>query len=398
MNTLPMHPPLQLSLAFLAAVPVTYCVLLAVYRLFLHPLRHFPGDWLAAVTEWHWAIHAKDPEYLVRAHQKVYYKSFTAEESTFGYADPKLAKGRRDILSPLFSKRAIAKLEHLIQDTPCGALLAEAFAHPLLCSLESAPNQVWVLFAFPVMHRLFPIMPKMLGLLKRYKHSMAPLIEFRMRMEETIQRLASDPTLLEQVEHETVWSHLINPPHTGFKMELETESIYRMPSQKSMLDESIGLIGAGAHTVGNTLSVGAFNILNNPEVISTLKAELVEAWPDASAVANQDMLSKLPYLTAVIKESLRMSHGVVSPLARMVGPAPVNIAGVTVPAGASVAVTSSFMHNNPDIFKDPFVFDPQRWLQPDSQYLERFLVPFSKGPRSCIGIKFAPLHSLSPPG
>ena len=120
---------------------------------------------------------------------------------------------------------------------PCGALLAEAFAHPLLCSLESAPNQVWVLFAFPVMHRLFPIMPKMLGLLKRFKHSMAPLIEFRMRMEETIQRLASDPALLDKVEHETVWSHLINPPHTGFKMELETESTYRMPSQKSMLDE-----------------------------------------------------------------------------------------------------------------------------------------------------------------
>jgi len=47
----------------------------------------------------------------------------------------------------------------------------------------------------------------------------------------------------------------------------------------------------------------------------------------------------------------------------------------------------TFLHNNPDIFPNPYKFEPGRWLQPDIRELEESLVPFSKGPRSCIGIK-----------
>jgi len=44
-----------------------------------------------------------------------FYDCFYEEESSFGLTDPKLAKKRRDILLPLFSRRAILKLENLIQ-------------------------------------------------------------------------------------------------------------------------------------------------------------------------------------------------------------------------------------------------------------------------------------------
>lgn len=46
-----------------------------------------------------------------------------------------------------------------------------------------------------------------------------------------------------------------------------------------------------------------------------------------------------------------------------------------------------FVHNNTCIFPNPQTFTPDRWLQPDSGDLDKYLVAFSKGPRSCLGIK-----------
>jgi cytochrome P450 len=48
---------------------------------------------------------------------------------------------------------------------------------------------------------------------------------------------------------------------------------------------------------------------------------------------------------------------------------------------------ATILHRNPDIFPDPYVFKPERWLQKDAAELEKYLVSFSKGPRSCLGIK-----------
>ena len=52
-----------------------------------------------------------------------------------------------------------------------------------------------------------------------------------------------------------------------------------------------------------------------------------------------------------------------------------------------VSTSAVFVHTNPDVFPDPERFIPERWLQQDSQNLDAWLVPFSKGPRSCLGIK-----------
>lgn len=44
------------------------------------------------------------------------YTCFNEDESMFCYLDPRQAKSRKDVMSPLFSRRAIIKLENLIQD------------------------------------------------------------------------------------------------------------------------------------------------------------------------------------------------------------------------------------------------------------------------------------------
>jgi hypothetical protein len=57
------------------------------------------------------------------------------------------------------------------------------------------------------------------------------------------------------------------------------------------------------------------------------------------------------------------------------------------PYQTTIAMGHTVMHRNPVVFPDPLRFSPERWLQPDSPMLDRYLVAFSKGPRQCIGIK-----------
>jgi len=47
------------------------------------------------------------------------------------------------------------------------------------------------------------------------------------------------------------------------------------------------------------------------------------------------------------------------------------------------------LHRDPSTFPSPEKFDPNRWLGPESQALERYLVPFGKGQRMCVGINLA---------
>lgn len=51
-------------------------------------------------------------------------------------------------------------------------------------------------------------------------------------------------------------------------------------------------------------------------------------------------------------------------------------------------MSSIFLHRNPEIFPDPLTFNPNRWLESDSNDLANYVVPFSKGPRMCLGLKY----------
>jgi len=54
---------------------------------------------------------------------------------------------------------------------------------------------------------------------------------------------------------------------------------------------------------------------------------------------------------------------------------------------AVVEMSSHFVHRNAEIFQDPNIFVPDRWQGSQGKDLEKFLVNFSKGPRSCLGFK-----------
>jgi cytochrome P450 len=144
---------------------------------------------------------------------------------------------------------------------------------------------------------------------------------------------------------------------------------------------------AGADTTGNTLMLGTYYLLKNSITYKKLKEELKSCWPELSEVPQLRQLEQLPYLNAVIKEALRMSSGVVSGLLRVVPEGGAKIASHYVPAGAIVSCGSTFVHYNSSLFPNPHEFQPERWL--DQPGLDQWLVAFSRGPRSCLGVNLA---------
>ena len=51
-------------------------------------------------------------------------------------------------------------------------------------------------------------------------------------------------------------------------------------------------------------------------------------------------------------------------------------------------MSNILVHWNEGIFPDHLAFKPERWMGPKAEALNEWLVSFSKGPRSCLGIKY----------
>jgi cytochrome P450 len=134
------------------------------------------------------------------------------------------------------------------------------------------------------------------------------------------------------------------------------------------------------------MTVACFNVCSNPDIYKKLTDELMATFPDDSDRLDFLTLEKLPYLTAVIKEGLRLSFGVIGRLPRLVPDPGATFNGFYIPAGCIVGMSSWVMHRNEDVFPDAMKFDPDRWLDPEhARFLDKHMVPFGKGTRQCVG-------------
>ena len=162
-----------------------------------------------------------------------------------------------------------------------------------------------------------------------------------------------------------------------------------------LAEEAQTVVAAGQVTTTFFLKMTSFYILANPDILRKLKDELNSAMPSDGSLPPVSKLEPLPYLSAVVSEGFRKSYGVTQRLPRVSPDAPLIYKDWVIPAGTPVGMTSIFMHDNPQYFPNPEVFDPDRWLENDSQRrLGKYLVNFSKGTRSCLGVNLAKAEIL----
>jgi cytochrome P450 len=164
------------------------------------------------------------------------------------------------------------------------------------------------------------------------------------------------------------------------------------PSEKQLYrlrDEGSAIQGAALETVALAMTHQMFFILRHPHILRRLKKELEDAIPNPQNIPAWTELEKLPYLTAVIKEGLRMSLGTGNRLPRVNPNEEIVFHQWVIPRGTPVGMTVRGCMRDEKIFPNPNTFDPERWLVGDVKERERFYVPFSKGARMCLGMHFA---------
>ncbi|XP_057367005.1 cytochrome P450 4C1-like [Daphnia carinata] len=157
--------------------------------------------------------------------------------------------------------------------------------------------------------------------------------------------------------------------------------------------EEIDLITfAGYDTTSAAMVWFLYLIAKHPEHQQLIVDELDLVFcGDRGRPCTTNDVSELKYLECCIKETLRLYPSVAFIMRCLTED--VEIGGYTIPAGVTVVPTFYAIHRNPCVFPDPEAFKPERFFPENSigRHPYAFL-PFSAGPRNCIGQKYAMLE------
>ncbi|KAL9414340.1 hypothetical protein AB3S75_042751 [Citrus x aurantiifolia] len=130
-------------------------------------------------------------------------------------------------------------------------------------------------------------------------------------------------------------------------------------------------------------------LLHNPEALLKAKLELEQTVCKCNLIEESD-ITRLPYLQAVVKETLRL-HPTAPLLLPHKATKDVEIVGFTVPKGAQVFVNVWAIGRDESTWDNPHTFIPERFLGSNADFKgQNFeLIPFRAGRRICPGLPLA---------
>ena len=441
------------AIIYFPVIYITYSLIKAFYRLTFHPLAGFPGPRLAAATRWYEVyfevflggrftqqiealhkeygpiirtnpneLHIIDPSFYDRLYNfsPDIDRPWTTLDNIQNSQSFELHKKRRRAFDPYFSKSAVLNLENVVEsnaeeltrhfyeargtDKPLSVtLLTRCFTADIITqylfaqpygfltrpeqseAFFSANNSVFqALYMFResrIMDFIFKtlqMVPQSLLPKGHIAHTLNPFVE---SVKERVQTALSKSRKEGSAD--------------GHRVLFEDYARLDLPPQdltlRAEMDTALMFVTAGFETTAYTMETAIFHVLSNKSIQSRLREELTAACPDPLDIPRWTELEKLPYLTAVITESLRMSIGAMARLPRKNMKENMAYQQWVIPKGTLVGMSSRFIHFNEDIYPDPNSFDPERWLKgAESQKLQKeHLASFSRGARRCLGMHLA---------
>jgi cytochrome P450 len=160
-------------------------------------------------------------------------------------------------------------------------------------------------------------------------------------------------------------------------------------NDREIITHCFNNLGAGSDTTAIALRSIIYNTLRNPSAHRRLVEEIRGTFSQTQDVSFA-AANNLPYLGAVIKESLRLHPSVGMMLVRVVPDGGAAICGNHLSAGVEVGINPWVLHRDPHVFDDPDAFRPERWLPElsDDEHLKqmtRSWIPFGHGAHTCSG-------------
>ncbi|XP_061145614.1 cytochrome P450 4B1-like isoform X2 [Syngnathus typhle] len=167
----------------------------------------------------------------------------------------------------------------------------------------------------------------------------------------------------------------------------------RDENQQGLSDEDIRaevdtFMFEGHDTTASAISFILHTLACHPKHQNKCRQEITRVLDGKDALQWED-LTKMPYTTMCIKESMRLFPPVPD-IGRKLTKAITFVDGRTIPAGSLIGISVYALHRNPTVWENPNVFNPLRFLPENvSKRSPHAFVPFSAGPRNCIGQNFA---------
>jgi len=161
-------------------------------------------------------------------------------------------------------------------------------------------------------------------------------------------------------------------------------------TDKELIDEVMTLIVAGSETSATTLNWTWYCLSQYPEVLTRVQQEVDQAsYADTPGFEHID---ELPYIRQVVEEVLRIYPPVWLFTRKAIEQD--EIKGITIAPATDIFISPYFMHRHPEYWPQPEHFDPMRFTEAASKAQHKTAyIPFSAGPRRCIGDFFAMVES-----
>ncbi|KAG8296016.1 heme binding [Homalodisca vitripennis] len=175
-----------------------------------------------------------------------------------------------------------------------------------------------------------------------------------------------------------------NGHHSNSKEQLTLEE---------MTAQAFVFFAAGFETAASTTSFCLYELAKNPSAQEKLSREIDEVLANYDGKITYQALQDMTYMDQVVNETLRMYASL--PFLTRVCTEKYQFPGtdLVIDKDVRVNIPTYAIHHDPDIYPDPYEFDPDRFSVENSKDRHHYaFLPFGEGPRICIGLRFGRLQ------
>ena len=154
---------------------------------------------------------------------------------------------------------------------------------------------------------------------------------------------------------------------------------------------------AGSDTTAIAMRAVFYHLLKNPDIYKQVQQEIDSATAkgNLSSPPKYSESLDLPLLCASIKEGMRLHPSVGLTMPRIIPKGGMAFGDQYVAEGYRVGINGAVVHYDKRIFgPDADRFNPRRWLEGDSKMMDKYMIQFGAGTRTCIGKNVSAPFSL----
>ncbi|MGF1988153.1 MAG: cytochrome P450 [Nostoc sp. ZfuVER08] len=162
-------------------------------------------------------------------------------------------------------------------------------------------------------------------------------------------------------------------------------------NRETLIAESLELLIAGTDTTAHTLSFAVGELSLNQRVFQQARDIVDQVWQSKGCI-NTENLRELAYIRAIIKETLRL-YSIASGSTSLQAQRDTVIEDQVIPRGTRVSWSMLAAGRDPEVYANPEVFLPERWLDKSKETSSLPMIDFGSGTHRCLGEHLSMLES-----